>query len=197
MKKCFVLVLSTVLWLAGCSEIQPLSEAEQVERLIEQEIARNERGLNALTAAAEVTAYDGFAWRRGERIQIRNHSDTGMQLVEDAEAPTIIAAAVEYNIPSFSIVRYEGGWLVVFRNYLSDYCQAVYAYAYRGELPNTPLCSSEQFATNANGSCQRPINSEWAVFKEWFFAEALVAEGNPVCVQQAEQGWLPRELSEE
>ncbi|KKO45538.1 hypothetical protein VT06_17150, partial [Arsukibacterium sp. MJ3] len=111
----FAVVLPT-----GCSEVQPLSEAEQVERIIQQEIARNERGLNALTDAAETTAYDGFAWRRGERIQVRNHTDNGMQLVEDAEAPTIIAAAVDYNIPSFSIVRYADGWLVVFRNYLND-----------------------------------------------------------------------------
>lgn len=189
MHKWLMAGVSAVALLTGCSEVQPLSEAEQVERIIQQEIARNERGLNALTDAAEVTDYDGFAWRRGERIQVRNHTDNGMQLVEDAEAPTIIAAAVDYNIPSFSIVRYADGWLVVFRNYLNDHCQAVYAYAYRGDLKDTPQCAEDVFAENANGQCQSPINTEWVVFKEWFFAEALADQGNPVCVEKAAQGW--------
>lgn len=189
MYKWFMIGIVAALLLAGCSEVQPLSEAEQVERTIQQEIARNERGLNALTEAAEVTDYDGFAWRRGERIQIRNHTDNGMHIVEDAEAPTIIAAAVEHNIPSFSIVRYEGGWLVVFRNYLSDHCQAVYAYAYRGALADTPQCTPQLFADLANGQCQSPINNEWVVFKEWFFAEALADQGNPVCVEKLADGW--------
>ena len=93
------------------------------------------------------------------------------------------------NLPSFSIVRYQQGWLVVFNTYLTEHCQAVYAYAYRGQLPEVPPCSDERFAETANGQCQSPITANWQLFKEWFFAESLVAEGNPKCISKAEQGW--------
>jgi len=188
---CSVVISLVVIFslLSGCSELKGPSNAEQVERTIRQEIQRNERGLNALTEVAQNTEYDGFAWRRGERIQVRQRNDQGMQLLEDAEAPAIIATAVEYNIPSFSIVRYQQGWLVVFRNYVSDHCQAVYAYAYRGTLSDTPQCSDELYAQAANGQCQSPINEQWVVFKEWFFAETLADEGNPVCLQKVAEGW--------
>ncbi|WP_290616840.1 MULTISPECIES: hypothetical protein [unclassified Arsukibacterium] len=169
--------------------MQTLTEAQQIERTIRQQVSRDLDGLNALTAAADTTEYDGFAWRRGEKIQIRQRVDGELALLEQAEAPEIIATAVEHQIPSFSLVRYQQGWLVVFRTYVSNHCQVVYAYAYRGKLPDTPQCTEEVFASQANGRCLSPINDEWQVFKEWFFAESLVAEGNPVCKAKLEQGW--------
>lgn len=178
-----------ILLLSACDKMQTLSEAEQVERTIRQEVRRDVKGLNALTTAAAATEYDGFAWRRGERIQIRQRLDGELILLEQAEAPEIIAAAVKHRIPSFSLVRYQQGWLVVFRTYVSSHCQVVYGYAYRGELDNTPQCTEQLFASQANGQCQSPINDEWQVFKEWFFAESLVAEGNPVCADKVAQGW--------
>lgn len=184
---CSVLLAASSLM--ACDALKGPSPAEQVERTIRQEINANERGLNALTNVAQNTEYDGFAWRRGEQIQVRQRSEQGMTLLENAEAPAIIATAVEYNIPSFSIVRYQQGWLVVFRNYVSDHCQAVYAYAYRGTLHDTPQCSDALYAQNANGQCQSPINAQWVIFKEWFFAETLADEGNPVCLQKAAEGW--------
>jgi len=178
-----------ILLLSACDKMQTLSEAEQVERTIRQEVSRDVKGLNALTTVAAATEYDGFAWRRGERIQIRQRLDGELILLEQAEAPEIIAAAVKHRIPSFSLVRYQQGWLVVFRTYVSSHCQVVYGYAYRGELDNTPQCTEQLFASQANGQCQSPINDEWQVFKEWFFAESLVAEGNPVCADKVAQGW--------
>jgi hypothetical protein len=186
------LAMSTVLLLtSGCGDSQSLTEAEQIERTIRQEVSRDIKGLNALTTAAEATTYDGFAWRRGERIQIRQRDGQGLTLLAHAEAPAIIAIAVAHNIPSFSVVRYQQGWLVVFRTYVSSQCPVVYAYAYRGSLADTPQCTNELFAGQANGKCQSPINAEWQIFKEWFFAESLLNEGNPVCVSKAKQGWQP------
>lgn len=182
-------VLLTSAVLSSCGDMKAPTLSEQNERTIRQEVTRDNRGLLALTEAADKTKYDGFAWRRGEHIQIRQRKAHDLELLTDATAPEVIAAAVKYNIPSFSIVRYNQGWLVVFRNYLSEHCQAVYAYAYRGNLENTPQCSTEQFANNASGQCQSPIDENWVVFQEWFFAEALAAEGNPVCQQKAAQGW--------
>ncbi|WP_372627023.1 hypothetical protein [Arsukibacterium sp.] len=184
-----LMVLSLLLLLTACDNMQTLTEAEQVARTIRQEVSRDLTGLNALTAAAAATDYDGFAWRRGEKIQIRQRKNGELALLEQAEAPEIIATAVKHNIPSFSLVRYQQGWLVVFRTYVSNHCQVVYAYAYRGEALDTPQCSEQEFASSANGRCQSPINNEWQVFKEWFFAESLVADGNPVCTAKAEQGW--------
>lgn len=175
--------------LMACDALKGPSPAEQVDRTIRQEINANQRGLNALIEIAQDTEYDGFAWRRGEQIQVRRRSEQGMTLLENIEAPAIIAAAVEYNVPSFSIVRYQQGWLVVFRNYVSEHCQAVYAYAYRGVLNDTPQCAEALYAQSANGQCQSPINEQWVVFKEWFFAETLADEGNPVCLQKAAEGW--------
>lgn len=188
-----VLLLASLL-VAGCDQLKTLTEAEQIARSIQQEVKRNERGLDALIAAADNTAYDGFAWRRSERIQIRQRLTEGeqqgeLQLLAEAEAPEIIATAVANNLPSFSIVRYQQGWLVVFNTYLTEHCQAVYAYAYRGQLPEVPPCSEERFAETANGQCQSSITADWQLFKEWFFAESLVAEGNPKCISKAEQGW--------
>lgn len=182
---------SVVLLLIGCDSMQTLSEAEQTERTIRQEVKRDVKGLNALTTVAQATEFDGFAWRRGERIQIRQRQNGELVLLEQAEAPEIIAAAVKHKIPSFSLVRYQQGWLVVFRTYVSSHCQVVYAYAYRGKLADTPQCSNALYAGQANGQCQSPINDEWQVFKEWFFAESLVAEGNPLCVSKVAQGWQP------
>ncbi|MBV2127478.1 hypothetical protein [Arsukibacterium indicum] len=184
-----LMIAATVLLLTACDKMQTLSEAEQIERTIRQEVSRDLTGLNALTTAAAATDYDGFAWRRGEKIQIRQRQNGELALLEQAEAPDVIATAVEHRIPSFSLVRYQQGWLVVFRTYVSNHCQVVYAYAYRGQLPDTPKCTEQEFASSANGRCQSPINDEWQVFKEWFFAESLVAEGNPVCAAKAEQGW--------
>ncbi|MDP4945063.1 MAG: hypothetical protein NWQ42_03960 [Alishewanella sp.] len=175
--------------LVACDKMQTLSEAAQVERTIRQEVKRDVTGLTALTQAADETEYDGFAWRRGETIQIRQRQNGELTLLKDVQAPEIIATAVKHNIPSFSVVRYQQGWLVVFRTYVSSHCQVVYAYAYHGKLDNTPQCSDAVFAEQANGKCQSPINDEWQVFKEWFFAESLVAEGNPVCAAKVAQGW--------
>ncbi len=183
------IVALALLLLTSCDNMQTLTEAEQVARTIRQEVSRDLAGLNALTTAASATEYDGFAWRRGEKIQIRQRQNGELALLEQAEAPEIIAAAVKHNIPSFSLVRYQQGWLVVFRTYVSNHCQVVYAYAYRGKLPDTPQCTEQEFASIANGRCQSPINTEWQVFKEWFFAESLVAEGNPVCQTKAAEGW--------
>jgi hypothetical protein len=187
----FLAMSTVVLLITGCGDMQPLTEAEQIERTIRQEVSRDIKGLTALTTAAEATTYDGFAWRRGERIQIRQRSEQGLTLLAQAEAPAIIAIAVAHNIPSFSVVRYQQGWLVVFHTYVSSQCQVVYAYAYRGNLADTQQCSNELFAGQANGKCQSPINAQWQVFKEWFFAESLLNEGNPVCVSKAAQGWQP------
>ena len=184
-----LMLIWSLLLLTACDNMQTLTEAEQVARTIRQEVSRDLKGLNALTTAATATNYDGFAWRRGEKIQIRQRLDGELTLLEQAQAPEIIATAVEYRIPSFSLVRYQQGWLVVFRTYVSSHCQVVYAYAYRGKLPDTPQCTEQEFAGSANGRCQSPINDEWQVFKEWFFAESLVASGNPVCTAKAEQGW--------
>ncbi|MAA94780.1 MAG: hypothetical protein CML21_09740 [Rheinheimera sp.] len=184
-----LMIATTGLLLTACDNMQTLTEAQQIERTIRQQVSRDLDGLNALTAAADTTEYDGFAWRRGEKIQIRQRVDGELALLEQAEAPEIIATAVEHQIPSFSLVRYQQGWLVVFRTYVSNHCQVVYAYAYRGKLPDTPQCTEEVFASQANGRCLSPINDEWQVFKEWFFAESLVAEGNPVCKAKLEQGW--------
>lgn len=175
--------------LIGCDNMQSLTKAEQVERTIQQEVRRDLRGLNALTEAAAATEYDGFAWRRGELLQIRQRQDGELMLLDQAEAPDIIATAVKQNIPSFSLVRYQQGWLVVFDTYVSPHCQVVYAYAFRGVLTATQPCSSDAFAEQASGQCQSKINDEWQVFKEWFFAESLVDEGNPVCIEYAAQGW--------
>lgn len=171
--------------LTGCDSMQSLTEAEQVERTIQQEVRRDLRGLNALTDAAQATPYDGFAWRRGERLQVRQRQEQALLLLEQVEVPEIIATAVAQRIPSFSLVRYQQGWLVVFDTYVSPQCQVVYAYAYRGHLADTPLCSKDVFAEQANGRCQSPITEEWQVFKEWFFARSLLEEGNPACVQSA------------
>ncbi|MEE2001163.1 hypothetical protein QWY20_06825 [Alkalimonas sp. MEB108] len=171
--------------LTGCDSMQSLTEAEQVERTIRQEVRRDLRGLNALTDAAQATPYDGFAWRRGERLQVRQRQEQALLLLEQVEVPEIIATAVAQRIPSFSLVRYQQGWLVVFDTYVSPQCQVVYAYAYRGHLADTPLCSKDVFAEQANGRCQSPITEEWQVFKEWFFARSLLEEGNPACVQSA------------
>lgn len=175
--------------LIACDNMQSLTKAEQVERTIRQEVRRDLRGLNALIDVAEVTEYDGFAWRRGELLQIRQRIDGELLLLDQAEAPDIIATAVKQNIPSFSLVRYQQGWLVVFDTYVSSHCQVVYAYAYRGVLTDTQPCSSDTYAAQASGQCQSKINDEWQVFKEWFFAESLVDEGNPVCIEYAAQGW--------
>ena len=185
----FLIAAAAVMLLTACDKMKTLSEAEQIERTIRQEVSRDLTGLNALTTAATATEYDGFAWRRGEKIQIRQRQNGELVLLEQAEAPDVIATAVEHRIPSFSLVRYQQGWLVVFRTYVSSHCQVVYAYAYRGSLPDTPQCTEDLFASQANGKCQSPINDQWQVFKEWFFAESLVAEGNPVCAARAEQGW--------
>lgn len=79
-----------------------------------------------------------------------------------------------HNIPSFSLVRYQQGWLVVFRTYVTAQCQVVYAY--RGELADTPQCSNALFSEQANGQCKSPINNEWQVSQEWFLAESLKEE---------------------
>lgn len=186
-KLCGLLVAAATL--PACDALKGPSPAEQVERTIRLEVSANQRGLDALIAVAEPTAYDGFAWRRGELLQIHQRTDEGMKLLEETSVPEIIATAVEFNVPSFSLVRYEQGWLVVFRNYLNAHCQAVYAYAYRGTLPDTPQCADELYGQSANGQCQSPINAQWVVFKEWFFAETLADEGNPVCQQKAAEGW--------
>lgn len=188
-KTSILLGLSACLFLSSCGKLQPLTEAEQTTRHITREVKRNETGLSALIAVADATPYDGFAWRRGERLQIRQRNNDDLQLLEQAEAPEIIATAVKHNVPSFSIVRYQQGWLVVFDTYLSEHCQAVYAYAYRGQLPGVAQCDAERFASQANGQCQQNINADWQVFKEWFFAESLVAEGNPVCKSKVAAGW--------
>ena len=185
----FLIAAAALVLLTACDKMQTLSEAEQIERTIRQEVSRDVKGLSALTTVAAATEYDGFAWRRGEKIQIRQRQNGELVLLEQAEAPDVIATAVEHRIPSFSLVRYQQGWLVVFRTYVSSHCQVVYAYAYRGSLPDTPQCTEDLFASQANGKCQSPINDQWQVFKEWFFAESLVAEGNPVCTAKAEQGW--------
>ncbi|SNY50950.1 hypothetical protein SAMN06297280_1716 [Arsukibacterium tuosuense] len=185
----FLVAAAALLLLSACDKMQTLSEAEQIERTIRQEVNRDVKGLNALTEVAAATDYDGFAWRRGEKIQIRQRLAGELALLEQAEAPDVIATAVKHRIPSFSLVRYQQGWLVVFRTYVSSHCQVVYAYAYRGTLPDTLQCAEDLFASQANGKCQSPINDEWQVFKEWFFAESLVAEGSPVCAAKAEQGW--------
>lgn len=187
LKLCSLLIAAATL--PACDALKGPSPAEQVERTIRQEVNANQRGLEALIQVAEPTVYDGFAWRRGEPLQIRQRTAEGMTLLEDASAPEIIATAVEFNVPSFSLVRYQQGWLVVFRNYVSQHCQAVYAYAYRGTLPDTPQCADTLFAEQANGQCQSAINSEWVVFKEWFFAETLADDGNPICQQKAAEGW--------
>ena len=113
--KSTVALLTVVLTITGCGEMQTLSEAEQIARTIRQEVSRDEKGLNALIAAADATGYDGFAWRRGERTQVRQRQQGELTLLADAEAPDIIATAVAHKIPSFSVVRYQQGWLVVFR----------------------------------------------------------------------------------
>lgn len=177
------------LLLTSCDASQGLTEAEQIERTIRQEVSRDLRGLNALTDAAQTTSYDSFAWRIGETIQVRQRQGHDLTLLEDAQAPAVIAAAVEHKIPSFSIVRYQQGWLVVFRTYVTAQCQVVYAYAYRGQLADTAQCSDTLFTEQANGQCQSPINEQWQVFKEWFFADSLLVEGNPICQQKAELGW--------
>ncbi|KKO46102.1 hypothetical protein WG68_07020 [Arsukibacterium ikkense] len=182
------LALVTFMLVTACDNMQTLTEAEQIARTIRQEVSRDVKGLNALTTAAAATDYDGFAWRRGEKIQIRLRQNGELTLLAQAEAPEIIATAIKYNIPSFSLVRYQQGWLVVFRTYVSNHCQVVYAYAYRGQLANTPQCTEALFASEPNGQCQSPINDDWQVFKEWFFAESLL-EANPVCQTKAEQGW--------
>lgn len=184
-----LLLLVALITLTGCDQLKGPTEAEQIERTIRQEIQRNQRGLNALTDVATTTTFDGFAWRRGELLQIRQRINGSMQLLTEVEAPAIIATAVEFNIPSFSIVRFKQGWLVVFRNYVSHHCQVVYAYAYRGSLPDTPQCNADLFEQDANGQCQSPINEQWVIFKEWFFAESLADQGNPVCLQKASEGW--------
>ncbi|SEA78375.1 hypothetical protein [Alkalimonas amylolytica] len=173
------------LLLTACEKMQGLTQAEQVERTIRQEVRRDLHGLNALTDTADATPYDGFAWRRGEQVQIRQRQGQDLVLLEQAKAPQIIATAVAQRIPSFSLVRYQQGWLVVFDTYVSPLCQVVYAYAYRGQLADTPLCTKDVFAEQANGRCQSPITDEWQVFKEWFFASSLLEEGNPACVQSA------------
>jgi hypothetical protein len=178
-----------LLFITACDTMQTLSEAEQIERTIRQEVSRDLQGLNTLTTVADATEFDGFAWRRGEKIQIRQRENGELILLEQAQAPEIIAAAVKYNIPSFSLVRYQQGWLVVFRTYVTSHCQVVYVYAYRGQLDNTPQCSASLFEGQANGTCQSPINEQWQVFNEWFFAESLASEGNPVCTAKAQQGW--------
>lgn len=169
--------------------MQTLSEADQIERTIRQEVQRDVKGLTALITVADGTEYDGFAWRRGETIQVRQRQNGELTLLEQTEAPEIIATAVKHNIPSFSVVRHQQGWLVVFRTYVSSHCQVVYAYAYRGQLADTPQCNNDLYAEQANGQCQSPINDDWQVFKEWFFAETLVAAANPVCNEKVEQGW--------
>lgn len=189
MLKSVVAILTGLVLITGCGDMQTLSEAEQIERTIRQEVSRDVTGLNALIAAADATGYDGFAWSRGERIQVRQRQQGELTLLANAEAPEIIATAVAHKIPSFSVVRYQQGWLVVFRTYVSSHCQVVYGYAYRGSLADTPQCSTELFAEQANGQCQSPINDQWQVFKEWFFAQSLVDQGNPVCVKKVEQGW--------
>ncbi|MDP4535310.1 hypothetical protein Q3O60_03800 [Alkalimonas collagenimarina] len=181
----YLMVLLAFMVLTACEKMQSLTESEQVERTIRQEVRRDLRALNTLTDAADATEYDGFAWRRGERLQIRQRQDGELVLLEQAEAPEIIATAVAQKIPSFSLVRYQQGWLVVFTTYVNPQCQVVYAYAYRGVLADTPLCSSEVFTEQANGQCQSPIQDQWQVFKEWFFAESMLEEGNPACVQSA------------
>ncbi|MCC5827128.1 hypothetical protein [Alkalimonas sp.] len=181
----FVGLMLSVVLITACDSMQSLTEAEQVERTIRQEVRRDLRGLNALTDAAEATPFDSFAWRRGERLQVRQRQEQELVLLEHAEAPEIIATAVAERIPSFSLVRYQQGWLVVFDTYVSPQCQVVYAYAYRGHLADTPLCTKDVFAEQANGRCKSPITDEWKVFKEWFFAESLLAEGNPACVEAA------------
>lgn len=186
-KLCGVLLIAIIL--PGCDAFKGPSTEEQIDRTIRQEVRVHQRGLTALIDVAEQTTYDGFAWRRGEPLQIRQRTDEGMQLLEQTDAPEIIAAAVEFNVPSFSIVRYQQGWLVVFRHYLSEHCQAVYAYAYRGTLPETPICTEALYAQQANGRCQTPINAQWLIFKEWFFAETLADEGNPRCQQKVAAGW--------
>ncbi len=186
-KSCSLLL--AIMVLPACDAFKGPTEAEQIERTIRQEVNANKRGLAALMQVAATTPYDGFAWRRGEPLQIRQRTDQGMILLEDATVPEIISTAVEFNVPSFSIVRYQQGWLVVFRYYLTEHCQAVYAYAYHGVLPETPQCSADLFAEQANGQCQTPINAEWQVFKEWFFAQSLADEGNPVCQEKAAAGW--------
>jgi len=190
------LILTTTMMLVAACDMKGPTEAEQVERTIRQEVSRDLKGLNALTTLAQSTDYDGFAWRHGELIQIRQRQAQGLVLLEQAEAPEIIAAAVAHKIPSFSLVRYNQGWLVVFRTYVSQQCQVVYAYAYRGELPDTPLCTNALYAEQANGQCKSPINNEWQVFKEWFFAESMLQEGNPVCLSKAGQGWQTVERSQ-
>ncbi|WP_189481049.1 hypothetical protein [Alishewanella tabrizica] len=183
---CSGLLLSSLM---GCDAFKGLSESEQIERTIRQEIQRNEQGLTALIAIANNTDFDGFAWRRGEPLQVRKRTAEGLALLTDVTVPEIITSAVANNVPSFSLVRYQQGWLVVFRNYLSPHCQAVYAYAYQGVLTDTPQCDEQLFAAQANGQCQAPINAQWVIFKEWFFAETLADEGNPVCQQKAAAGW--------
>ncbi len=184
-----MLVVATLVLLTACDKMQTLSEGEQIERTIRQEVKRDVKGLTALTSAANATEYDGFAWRRGEKIQVLQRQNGELTLLEQAEAPDIIATAVKHNIPSFSVVRHQQGWLVVFRTYVSSHCQVVYAYAYRGKLNNTSACSEELFASKSNGQCQSPINEEWQVFKEWIFAESLAGQGNPVCQAKLDQGW--------
>lgn len=185
-------LLIVSLLFAGCDMRQTLTEGEQIERSIRQEVLRKTRALDALVAAADNTAYDSFAWRRGERIQIRQRQENGqLLLLPEAEAPEVIATAVEHKTPSFSLVRYQQGWLVVFNTYVTAHCQVVYAYAYRGQLPEVSSCNEAFIASEANGQCQSPINADWQVFKEWFFAETLLTEGNPQCLKQAAAGWKP------
>lgn len=193
--KYIVLGLVMVFMLAGCSERMALTEAEQVTRYIEQEVKRNQRGLSNLIAAAEETEFDSLTWRHGERIQLRVRENGSFRLVEDGEAGGVVSAAVANNVPSFSIVRHQDNWLVVFRNYLSDHCQAVYAYAMYGARGDTRACEPEAFAEHANGRCVTPIDEQWSVFKEWFFAEALVEQGNPVCIAKEQAGWQVEPLN--
>lgn len=188
MKKVLGLALLTLV-LSACGGQTPLTEADQVTRYIEQEVKRNSRGLNALIAAAEETEFDSLTWRHGERIQLRVREEGEFRVVEDGDAGGVIAAAVANNVPSFSVVRYEDNWLVVFRNYLSEHCQAVYAYAMSGPTDDLTRCTADVFAEQPNGQCYTPIDGQWSVFKEWFFAEAFVDAGNPVCIEKADMGW--------
>lgn len=179
-------------FLFGCDMRHTLTEGEQIERSIRQEVQRKSSALDALVTSAAETPYDSFAWRRGERIQIRQRQDDNqLVLLPEAEAPEVIATAVKHKIPSFSLVRYQEGWLVVFNTYVTAQCQVVYAYAFQGKLADVPTCNNTLLLSEANGQCQSPINENWQVFKEWFFAETLLTQGNPQCLKQAEMGWRP------
>ena len=58
-----------------------------------------------------------------------------------------------------------------------------------GPTDNLDLCTLEFVAEQPNGQCYSPIEGQWSVFKEWFFAEAFVDAGNPVCNEKADLGW--------